>query len=303
MITIQDLQFFIKTAKELHFAKAANLLGVPQPTLSRNIKELEKEIGCQLFSRTNKWHVSLTKAGEAFLPEAEKTLRQLQFAIHRAKAAGEGTAGHLSIGAISSALGKSQITKTLTTMKKNYPDVTLEILDSTSTELFNLMKERTLDLAVMRIKPEDVTQNYIIEKIYEDPLMVALPSSHPLVKKAKLYVSDLAKEEFLLVPSRTSDVYLQYICDVCKNKGNFNPKVSESISSSYTALQMTAANLGITMISSTYCGLFPDKITYRSFDDISCHLPVYAVYDKDNTSPILKIFLKLLKQNLMIKDC
>ena len=81
MITIQDLQFFIKTAKELHFAKAANLLGVPQPTLSRNIKELEKEIGCQLFSRTNKWHVSLTKAGEAFLPEAEKTLRQLQFAI------------------------------------------------------------------------------------------------------------------------------------------------------------------------------------------------------------------------------
>ena len=67
---LTQLKYFILTAKELHFARAAAKLGVTQPSLSRGIQTLEKELDTQLFLRTNKWHVALTPAGEAFLPEA-----------------------------------------------------------------------------------------------------------------------------------------------------------------------------------------------------------------------------------------
>ncbi|MBQ6597110.1 MAG: LysR family transcriptional regulator, partial [Lentisphaeria bacterium] len=113
---LTQLKYFITTAKELHFARAAAKLGVTQPSLSRGIQTLEKELDTQLFLRTNKWHVALTPAGEAFLPEAEKALRQLRYAENRARAAGEGKFGRLTVGALSSTLGKTAFIDTLAEM-------------------------------------------------------------------------------------------------------------------------------------------------------------------------------------------
>ncbi len=296
---LNQLRYFVLTAKELHFARAAEKLGVTQPSLSRGIQLLEKELGTALFHRANKWHVELTAAGCAFLPEAEKTLRQLKYAESRARAAGEGKFGRLIIGAIASMLGKTAFTNTLIKMQRTYPEVAMEVIDSNSTGLSEQMRERALDLALLRSSPElSADEELVCEKIYDDPLAVVLPRKHRLAKQKELRAADLATERFLLVPRRTSPEFRNYICSFCMKHGGFSPWIQDEISSSYAALRLVEAGMGITIVSATYAGLFSERLCYREFCDCRAALPIYAVYADSNASPPLKNFLSLLKNNL-----
>jgi len=295
---LTQLKYFILTAQELHFARAAAKLGVTQPSLSRGIQTLEKELDTQLFHRSNKWHVALTPAGEAFLPEAEKALRQLRYAENRARAAGEGKFGRLTVGALSSTLGKTAFIDTLAEMNRKYPDVAVEVIDSNSADLTAQMRERILDLAFLRASPElQADEELVCEKIYNDTLAVVLPRTHRLAKKKDLKVADLAQERFILVPMRTSPSFRNYVCGFCAAKGGFDPMTSDEISSSYAALRLVEAGMGITIVSATYAGLFGDRLSYRQFSDFKPMLPVYAVYSDASSSAPLKNFLKILKAN------
>ena len=296
---LTQLKYFILTAKELHFARAAAKLGVTQPSLSRGIQTLEKELGVILFQRTNRWHVALTPAGEAFLPEAEKALRQLRYAETRAKAAGEGKFGHLTIGAIASTLGKRAFVDTLAEMRREFPEVTVEVIDSNSAALTAQMRERAIDLAFLRSAPElDQDDELVCEKIYDDPLAVVFPKTHRLAKKKDLKVADLAQERFILVPMRTSPSFRNYICSFCSAHGGFMPLTADDISCSYAALRLVEAGMGITVVSATYAGLSPDRLCYRQFCDFRPSLPVYAVYSDAGSPPPLKKFLSMLKENV-----
>lgn len=295
---LTQLKYFITTAKELHFARAAAKLGVTQPSLSRGIQTLEKELDTQLFLRTNKWHVALTPAGEAFLPEAEKALRQLRYAENRARAAGEGKFGRLTVGALSSTLGKTAFIDTLAEMNRKYPGVALEVIDSNSADLTIQMRDRVLDLAFLRATPElQADEELVCEKIYDDPLAVVLPRTHRLAGKKDLKVADLAQERFILVPMRTSPAFRNYVCGFCAAKGGFEPLTTDEISSSYAALRLVEAGMGITIVSATYAGLFGERLCYRQFSDFHPVLPVCAVYADAGSSPPLKNFLELLKAN------
>lgn len=299
MMELTQLQYFIHTAKELHFARAAAKLGVTQPSLSRGIQTLEKELGTELFRRDNKWHVTLTAAGEAFLPEAEKALRQLRYAENRAQAAGKGKFGRLTIGAIASTLGKRAFIDTLAEMQREYPDVTMEVIDSNSAALSSQIRDRAIDLALLRSAPElSGDDELVCEKIYDDPLAVVLPRSHKLAAKKNLKVSDLAKERFILVPMRTSPSFRNYIFGFCSAHGGFVPRTTDDISCSYAALRLVQAGMGITIVSATYAGLFNERLRYRRFHDFQPKLPVYAVYADAGSPPPLKKFLELLKRNI-----
>ena len=296
---LNQLRYFILTARELHFARAAAKLGVTQPSLSRGIQTLEKELGTALFHRTNKWHVAMTPAGEAFLPEAEKAMRQLRYAENRAKAAGEGKFGRLTVGALSSTLGKTAFIDTLAEMNRKYPGVALEVIDSNSAELAVQIRDRALDLAFMRDSPElKADEELVCEKCYDDALAVVLPRTHRLARKKELKVADLAQERFILVPMRTSPSFRNYVCGFCAAKGGFSPSASDEISSSYAALRLVEAGMGITIVSASYAGLFKDRLCYRQFSDFLPALPVYAVYSDADCPLPLKNFLHLLKKNV-----
>ncbi|MEA4862666.1 MAG: LysR family transcriptional regulator [Victivallaceae bacterium] len=296
---ISLLRGFIEVARELHFARAAANLGVTQPSLSRNIQKLENELGVSLFSRSNRWRVSLTAAGRTFLPEAERLLRQLASAEALARAAGKGERGRLSIGAISSMLGNPAFIDSLGEIEKRFPGVTVEIIDSTSTGLTRQIRERTLDLALMRLSDELFSDDELLcEKLYDDTLTVVLPRHHRLAGLDDFPVSALAGERFIMVPERTSAVFRNYLFRFCAVRGGFTPKVSKEINNSYTALRLAAAGLGVTIVSSSYSGMFSNRLCYRNFKDFQPRLPVYSVRSADNDIPALMNFLNLLKVRL-----
>lgn len=294
---LRHLRYFAVLARELHFARAAEQLGITQPTLSRTIQHLEKELGVHLFSRENKWNISLTEAGRTLLAETEKILPKLDDAMTRTRAVGSGICGRLTVGAISSMIGHPAFIDALAQMQKNVPRAVIEIVDSTSGELQEMLAERSVDVALMRLaKPAD--ENFHVEKLYTDTLLAALPAGHRLAVQANFPVSALRQERFILVPEKESAVFRNYVLDVCRKYGGFEPLIHHEISNSYTALRLTAAKAGVTMVSSAYSGTFSDRVIYRKFSDFQADLPMYAVHPAGGLTPLARKFLQELKKQL-----
>lgn len=295
---IKQLRYFTVLARELHFARAAEHLGITQPPLSRMIQNLEKELGVRLFSRENKWDIRLTEAGKTLLAEAEKILPRLEDAAALARAAENGCCGRLTIGAISSMIGHRAFIDTLAAMQKEVPRAVIEIVDSTSGELAGLLAEHAIDIALMRLPPHGDFREFRTEVLYTDTLLAALPAGHRLAKKSSFPVSALKQERFILVPEKVSSVFRHYILDLCRQQGGFEPLIHHEISNSYTALRLAAAGAGITLVSSAYNGTFSDRVVYRPFSDFPAELPMYAVSPSCNQSPLAQKFLHRLKEQL-----
>ncbi len=298
---LTDLRYFVAVADHLHFAKAAATLGITQPPLSRRIQHLEKELGTPLFWRAHKWKVSLTKAGETLLPEARRILRQADFAAHLTHAVGCGETGRLALGAISAMLNKNGFLDSVLEMRRRFPDVRLEVQDSTSANLPELLQNRTLDAVFLR-SPAEVflDDEFHREEICRDELVVALPCHHRLAQAPELPVQALAGESFIMVPERTSPVFRRFLINFLAEKGGFSPEIVSETNQSYTALRLTAAGLGITVVSSAYAGMFPDRLCFRRFSDFVPCLPISAVTAADRQTPALNSFLRILRKRLAV---
>ena len=289
------LKSFVAVAEELHFAKAAARLNISQPQLSRRIASLEKSLGTPLLDRSNKWHISLTSAGKVFLSEAKIMLKTLEKAQKSVHAAACGQSGTLVIGAISSMLGQKCFIDAVREMQLAYPGVTINIIDSTSTGLKNALNRQDIDLALMR--PFGEQNGELHEKLlFYDRLTVAIANDHPLAKKHELRITDLKNENFILVPTSQAEKFREYIAEFCLTYGNFMPKVRHETSSSYTALKLAAAKLGVTIVSASYEMMFQNILTFRDFKEFTPALPIVAVYAVNNNSPILCNFLRILCQ-------
>ncbi len=295
---IRHLRYFAVLAKELHFARAAEILGITQPPLSRTIQNLEKELGVRLFSRENKWDIHLTEAGKTLLEEAEKILPKLDHAVNRTREAGSGICGRLTIGAISSMIGHPAFIDTLTQMQKKVPEAVIEIIDSTSGELQKMLGERTVDVALMRLDPQTNSSEFHAEKLYTDTLLAALPAGHRLADLDPFPISALRQERFILVPEKASSVFRNYVLNICRQQGKFEPVIHHEISNSYTALRLTAAKAGVTMVSSAYYGIFGDRVIYRKISGFQAALPMFAVHPTSGLSPLARKFLQELKKQL-----
>lgn len=292
------LESFVAVALELHFAKAAARIGISQPQLSRRISALEESLGARLFDRSNKWHVELTPAGKIFLAEARSILRTMEKARKSVQDAAHGKRGSLVIGAISSMLGQKCFMEAVRKMRSLYPMVRINIIDSTSSGLKKALLRQEIDLALMRplreLDPEDDLKE---ELLFQDKLVAAMANDHPLARKEKFRIADLKAESFILVPAFQAEFFRKYIAEFCLAYGNFIPDVRHEISSSYTALKLAAAGLGITIVSESYESMFKNILTFRHFTEFTPSLPIVAVCSREKKSAVLENFLRILRQS------
>ncbi|MBV9229224.1 MAG: LysR family transcriptional regulator, partial [Chloroflexi bacterium] len=191
---LRHLHYFIAVAEELHFGKAAERLQMAQPPLSQQIRQLEDELGVQLFYRTKR-HVQLTEAGHVFLQEARQTLIQAEQAIVAARRAGRGELGRLAIGFVGSAT--SDILPTLIRgFQERYPEVELLLRELTTAQQVRALQDGRIHVGILRPPVHDDTLR--IETLFKEPLIVALPERHPLSSQVQLPIEALAREHFIL---------------------------------------------------------------------------------------------------------
>ena len=294
---LRQLRYFAEAAKELHFARAAGNLKITQPALSRQIAALEKELGAELFSRSNKWKIELTPVGIIFLAEAEKILREAARAENLARTAQQGGYGKLAIGAISSTIGNPFFSAALKEMRTRFPKLTIEVVDATSRGLPEQVRQHVLDIAFLRSIPTLSTDDTLLyEHLWNDKLVAALPAGHALTKKQKIPARSLAQESFILVPERTSGSLRQSLAEFFRTRGGFSPRADFEIYNTYTALRMVAAGLGVSVVAESYIGTFSDQICYRYFSEDSPEIPLLVIRAADNGSKTAGIFLSILKE-------
>ena len=190
---LRDLQCFAALADVQHFTRAAAALGMTQPSLSRQIKKLELEVGAQLFHRTKR-SVMLTPTGRAMLGETRALLAQVETTLAAARLAAGGKHGELRVGFIEIS-AFALLPRLVAAFRRTHPGVIVRLSELTTVEQIEALLEGSIDLGILRapIPSNDVETVPILT----EPVMVVLPSSHPLAKCSSIKLRALSKEDFI----------------------------------------------------------------------------------------------------------
>lgn len=194
---LRQLKYFVKSAEYLNFSVAAKHLYITQSTLSQQIKQLEFELGFELFLRNSR-HISLTEAGEEFLPFARKTIQDAEDGVQRLYDLQHVKTGTLRIGVTYSL--STVLTEAVIGFIKAYPGIKLEIIYKTVDELLTLLRERKVDF-VLSYKPLCNAPDIASMFLFENALALVVDKEHPLANRKNIKLQELSGKE-LLLPSK-----------------------------------------------------------------------------------------------------
>ena len=191
---LRQLKYFVKSAEYLNFSVAAKHLYITQSTLSQQIKQLEFELGFELFLRNSR-HISLTEAGEEFLPFARKTIDDAEDAVQRLHDLQHVKVGTLRVGVTYSL--STVLTEGVISFMKVFPGIKLEIYYKTVDELLTLLRDRKLDF-ILSYKPLCDAPDINSMPLFENSLAVVVCKEHPLANKKNIQLQELEGRQLIL---------------------------------------------------------------------------------------------------------
>jgi DNA-binding transcriptional LysR family regulator len=189
----RHLRYFIAVAEELNITRAAERLNVSQPPLSRQIRQLEEEVGVALFYRDPKG-VFLTPAGEIFLRESRQLLAHMERVLEAVRPRKEAHCGIVNVG-LGAGLSTS-FASILAAHEKEFPFVTIQCKDVLSGHQSHALANKVIDVGFLRRPVEPV--HFLSEFLFQESIMVALPRHHPLAKNKVLRLREIANETLLM---------------------------------------------------------------------------------------------------------
>ncbi|OAE12746.1 LysR family transcriptional regulator [Pseudomonas simiae] len=289
---LRHLRYFIAVAEELHFGRAAQVLGISQPPLSQQIQALEQEVGARLFERTNR-RVELSEAGRLFLHEARLVLAQVDKAADVARRAQLGELGELKIGFTSSAPFNSSIPQAIFAFRQAFPAVHLNLQEMSSTEVAESLVDESIQVGLMR--PLPLPDSLSVIELMREPLVAVLNAGHPLVEGSErgLYLAQLAEEPFVFFPrSYGSGLYAQLL-NLARDAG-FSPHFAQEAGEAMTIIGLVAAGLGVSVLPASYQRIRIDGVVYRTLLDQEAVTAVWLVQRKGAQTPMARAFVELL---------
>lgn len=245
---LRHLRYFVAVAEEQNITRAAARLHVSQPPLSRQIRDLERELGAALLERTPR-AVRLTPAGWAFLEECYTVLRHADQAVRVARAAASGRRGELKLGY---APGPTQefLRELLRELRVTDPELRLELRDLTTEEMMAGLREGTLD-AALAVKPQRAAlRGLIFETVREDPLAVVLAPDHRLASRRTVTVKELAGESFVIFSRKEYPEHSEGMRDML-GKASVEMRVAEECDSGMSLFAAIEAGSGVSILSSS----------------------------------------------------
>lgn len=285
----RHLRYFVTVAEELHFSRAAQRLQMTQQPLSKQIRDLEEELGVQLFHRTKR-QVQLTEAGKAFLEEARQLLAKAEQAVQVARQTAQGQIGRLVLG-ICGLATYSVLPRVLKAFRKSYPNVELELHEMTTSKQVQALQERQIQLGFLMPPVQD--ENLNVKLILEEPFVVVLPETHPLATQLEVMLPMLANEPFILVPRQEEPGYYDRCISLFKQAG-FAPRVSQQASEKQTILSLVAAEIGIALSPASVRTLHREGIIYKALAGSMPEVELALVWRRDEPSPVLQLFLEIV---------
>ncbi|MGB3127294.1 MAG: LysR substrate-binding domain-containing protein [Pseudomonas sp.] len=289
---LRHLRYFIAVAEELHFGRAAQVLGISQPPLSQQIQALEREVGARLFERTNR-RVELSEAGRLFLQEARLVLAQVDKAADVARRAQLGELGELKIGFTSSAPFNSSIPQAIFAFRQAFPAVHLNLQEMSSTEVAESLVDESIQVGLMR--PLPLPDSLSVIELMREPLVAVLNAGHPLVEGSErgLHLAQLADEPFVFFPRTYGSGLYAQLLSLARDAG-FSPHFAQEAGEAMTIIGLVAAGLGVSVLPASYQRIRIDGVVYRTLLDQEAVTAVWLVQRKGTQTPMAKAFVELL---------
>ena len=282
---LRHLRYFVAVARHLSFTAAAESLGVAQPPLSQQIRDLEVEVGTALFERTTR-RVSLTRAGVDFLAQALDILEKSGEAVARARAIGAGAAGIVNIGLTGSMLA-GPLGSAIRNFSITYPGVDLRIHEMSPDRQISMLKAGQTDISFLRSPPQDL--DLVSERAWCETVTLVLPKGHRLSRMAAIDLADLSQERFVFL--RLSDsLFAKYLWDCCVGAG-FVPTITHQVAEAASLTSLVAAGLGIAIIPEFVARLAHADVVYKPLKGKPIHADVYALWSKEKAGPLIGNFL------------
>lgn len=288
---LRHLQYFIAVAEERHFTRAAARVGIQQPPLSLQIRQLEAELGGPLFVRLPR-DVVLTELGEAFLPEARQILERVERVKRRMQQISRGEAGQIRIGFAGATYFEPRIPAWIRDFRARYPDVQLHPQQSNTASLLTALVDEAIDAAFVRT-PFEVPPGIVSLPVVDEPMVLVLPLGHAMCARERVPLAALAQDEFILLPREISPALYDRTIAACESAG-FRPKLGQEAPQITSIVPMVAAGFGVSLVPASVSQIRTPGMGFWPIDGDVPHAPISLAYRADHGSAALDRFIAML---------
>lgn len=293
-VALRHLRYFIAVADELHFGRAAERLGISQPPLSQQIRQLERTVSAQLLRRSNR-RVELTEAGRVFLAEARAILAQTERAVDLAQRAARGEAGELRIGFTASATLSSKIPRAISAFRRARPAVHLQLEEMHTLQQIDALMAERLHLGIIR--PAPLPPALTERRLFSDPLVAVMRRDHPLLATlppgGRLPLKRLAEEPFVAFRRDAGTGVYDQVIALCL-AADFSPRISQEAAEPSTLIGLVSAGLGVSLLPASYAHIHAEDVVYVPLQDAGAASEIHMVQRRDERSPLVDAFARLL---------
>ena len=289
---LRHLRYFVSVAEALSFTKAAEKLHTAQPSLTRQIKDLEEELGVRLLNRT-KQQVTLTDEGRLFLVDAKRLLALAAETVESVRRLHSGEARAFNIGYVSN-LFHDLLPNTLASFHQSFPTVSVNLFDLSCGEQFRALEDGKLDLGFVGLHQPIARRGLEFRTIASYKTVVALPKDNPLAGKTTIELKALAPMFFIGMSEASYPGYRDWLAKTCQ-RAAFTPKVLQDVDLERTMIHAVAAGLGVALVPEQLKKLEHENVIFRPL------LPTVAIegcvaWRNENLSAPLQAYVRIVEQ-------
>lgn len=291
---IRVLKSFIAVAELKNFSAAARELNTVQPAISRQIADLEDELGVRLFIRNTR-EVSITAAGESLLRDARDIVAREEAAKDQAGRAARGETGKLRIGYLGGAC-LSFLPALVRSYRRAFPDVHVSLHEMTVQQQLDAFENEEIDVGFSRPLPANARNGFAAEVIYTDSLMAVLPDVHALAQSQEIRLKELAHDTFILFSRTEASGLFDQVISAC-GREKFTPSVASQPNSMQTVLTEVAAGLGVSIAPGCIRQLNTNGCTFLPIRKQKPSIPTELHRRSDAPSPTAEAFAAITLKN------
>jgi len=290
---LRHLRYFVAVAEERHFTRAANRLGIQQPPLSHQIRQLEDELETKLLRRLTRG-IELTEAGALLLEEARSILNHVERTRNDVQSLARGTTGRIRLGFGGATYFAPMASQIVRIFRERYPGVTLIPEQSVTPKLITKLKGNEVDVAFLR-PPFDHPDWLGADPLVEETMMAVLPSAHPLAGAASVRLADLANEEFILFPRADSPGFYDEIVESCRRSG-FTMKVGQETPNIPAIVTMVGTGFGVSVVPHSLCQVRVEGVAHVPIEGEAPRATICLGYRRDGLSQAVRNFVAVAKR-------
>jgi DNA-binding transcriptional LysR family regulator len=295
---LRHLRYFVAVAEEGHVTRAAERLGIQQPPLSKQIAALERELDVRLLRRTARG-VELTDAGRAFLDQARTILSGTEQAVETARRTARGEQGQIAVGVAPTGPFHPFLPRIIRAYREASPLVALTLEESFTNDLVERLRGEKLDVAFLRSPVRDVA-GLIIDHLLDEPMVVALPSSHALATtnndNEPIPLKALSGDTFIVYGRRLGPGFYDATVEACSAAG-FDPRLGQEAPRITSTLGFVATGLGIALVPASMRRVSMDGVAYRRFTGpIQPTVALNMASRRGDPSAVVRQFVSLVRK-------